>query len=60
MRRLWKVAVWRTDSDVVEFISYTEVEEALIFVALDVLPRHQDSSVGRILLEKGESEAKRL
>ena len=41
------------------FISFTEANDAIIIVALGVLPQYQGSGVGRSLIEKVETEASR-
>ncbi|MEM3825464.1 MAG: GNAT family N-acetyltransferase [Candidatus Bathyarchaeia archaeon] len=40
------------------FVSFTELEDALLIAALGVLPRYQNAGVGKKLVEKVEAEAK--
>jgi len=42
------------------FISFSPASDALIIVALDVLPRYQCCGIGSRLIEKVEGEARRL
>ena len=42
------------------FVSFTETADAMLIIALGVLPQYQNSSIGRGLVEKVEAEAKRL
>jgi ribosomal protein S18 acetylase RimI-like enzyme len=60
--RRFKVAelpayVAKLKDNMVGFVSAAEVDNAIIIVALGVLPQHQSSGVGRGLLEKIEKEA---
>jgi ribosomal protein S18 acetylase RimI-like enzyme len=50
----------KTNNRFIGFISFASVAHALVVVALGVLPRYQWSGVGNGLMEKVESEAKRL
>lgn len=43
---------------VIGFVSFTELEDALLIAALGVLPRYQNAGVGKKLVEKVEAEAK--
>jgi ribosomal protein S18 acetylase RimI-like enzyme len=45
---------------VIGFVSFKEVDDAVIIVALGVLPQYQGSGVGKSLIEKVEDEAKKL
>ncbi len=47
-------------NEIIGFVSFAEADEAIIIVALGILPRYQGSGVGRSLIEKVEVEAKRL
>ncbi len=47
------------ENDMVGFLSFTEVDDAVIIVALGVLPQYQGSGVGRRLIKKVEVEAKK-
>jgi len=51
--------VAKAESRIVGFISFAEIKNAIIVVALGVLPEYQSSGVGRSLIEKVEDEAKR-
>lgn len=44
----------------VGFIAFADTEDAIIIVALGVLPQYQNTSIGKSLIEKVEEEAKRL
>jgi ribosomal protein S18 acetylase RimI-like enzyme len=46
------------DKKVIGFISTAQTREAVLIVALGVLPEYQNSSVGKTLAKKVESEAK--
>jgi ribosomal protein S18 acetylase RimI-like enzyme len=45
---------------VVGFVSYAEAENGVIIVALGILPQHQNSGVGTILIKKLETVTKKL
>lgn len=51
--------VVKAEGGVVGFVSYAEVGDAIVIVALGVLPEYQTSSVGRKLIKKVEGEAVR-
>jgi ribosomal protein S18 acetylase RimI-like enzyme len=44
----------------VGFVSFADANDAVIIVALGILPRYQHGGIGRSLIEKVETEAKRL
>jgi len=46
--------------DVVGFVSFAGLDNALVIVALGILPRYQNAGIGRRLIEKVEAEAKKL
>lgn len=48
------------ENNTIGFISFAETDDAIIIVALGVLPQYQGSGVGRSLIEKVEAEAKRI
>jgi ribosomal protein S18 acetylase RimI-like enzyme len=50
----------KVENNIIGFISFTEANDAVIIVALGILPQYQSSDVGRSLIEKVEAEAKRL
>ncbi len=50
----------KLENNMIGFISFTEVDDAILIAALAVLPQYQSSGVGRSLIEKVEAEAKRL
>jgi len=52
--------VAKVGNNVVGFVSFTKADDAVIVVALGVLPRYQRSGVGRSLIEKVDGEAKRM
>jgi len=52
--------VAKVENNIIGFISFTEADDAIIIVALGVLPQYQSSGVGRSLIGKVEAEAKRM
>jgi len=46
------------ENNIIGFISFTEADDAIMIVALGVLPQYQGSGVGRSLIGKIETEAK--
>jgi len=50
--------VAKIDNDLVGFVSFAEISDFLIIVALGVLPSYQGGSVGTKLVEEVEKEAK--
>ena len=50
----------KLENNTIGFVSFTEADDAVIVVALGVLPQYQGSGVGRSLIEKVEGEAKRM
>jgi ribosomal protein S18 acetylase RimI-like enzyme len=50
----------RAEGQIIGFASYAETDDAVIIVALGILPEHQGTGVGKTLVEKIEAEAKRL
>lgn len=50
----------KLENNIIGFISSTETDDAIMIVALGVLPQHQSSGVGRSLIEKVEAEAEKL
>jgi ribosomal protein S18 acetylase RimI-like enzyme len=52
--------VAKTGNNVIGFISYAEAEDAILIVALGILPRYQGMGVGRSLVEKLEAEAEKM
>jgi ribosomal protein S18 acetylase RimI-like enzyme len=50
----------KADGETIGFVSFAEVADALIIVALGVLPQYQCSGVGRSLAEKVEAVARNL
>jgi len=49
----------KLENDIIGFISFTETDDAIMIVALGVMPQYQGCGVGRSLIEKIETEAKR-
>jgi ribosomal protein S18 acetylase RimI-like enzyme len=47
-------------STIIGFISFADMDDAVIIVALGVLPTYQGSGVGRSLVKKVEDKAKKL
>ena len=52
--------VAKKGNNVIGFVSYAETEDALLIVALGILPRYQGLGVGRSLVQKVEAEAEEL
>ena len=52
--------VAKVKNNIIGFISFTEADDAVIIVALGVLPKCQGSGVGRSLIGKVEVEARRM
>lgn len=50
----------KSTKDVLGFVSFTETADAMLIIALGVLPQYQNSGIGRGLVEKAEAEAKKL
>jgi ribosomal protein S18 acetylase RimI-like enzyme len=51
--------VAKSENDIIGFVSYAEMEDALLIGALGVLPEHQGVGVGLSLVEKVQVEAKK-
>lgn len=54
------VYVARVDKDIAGFVSFADEDEAIIVVALGILPEYQNAGVGRSLIARVETKAKRL
>ena len=50
----------KVENNIIGFVSFAEVDDAIIIAALGVLPPYQSSIVGRSLIEKVEDETKRM
>jgi len=50
----------KSGGDVIGFVSFAELRDAIIIVALGILPQYQNAGVGKSLIEKVEAETKRL
>jgi ribosomal protein S18 acetylase RimI-like enzyme len=50
----------KTGNYIIGFVSFAEVNNAIIIVALGILPQYQNAGVGKSLIEKVEEEAERL
>jgi len=50
----------KSGKDTIGFTSFADVEDAILIVALAILPQYQNAGVGKSLIEKVEAEAKRL
>ena len=48
------------ENEIIGFVSFTEAGDAIIIVALGVLPKYQSSGVGRSLIGKIEEEAEEM
>ncbi|MEM3700427.1 MAG: N-acetyltransferase [Candidatus Bathyarchaeia archaeon] len=52
--------VAKVKGQTVGFVAFAEIEDAVLIVALGVLPQYQNLNIGKSLVEKVEEEAKRL
>ncbi|MGC9345691.1 MAG: GNAT family N-acetyltransferase, partial [Candidatus Bathyarchaeales archaeon] len=52
--------VAKVENNIIGLISFSEVNEAVIIVALGVLPQYQGFGVGRSLIGQVEAEAKKM
>jgi len=52
--------VAKADNSVIGFISFSEMDDAMIIVALGIVPQYQNAGVGRSLVKKIEDESKKL
>jgi ribosomal protein S18 acetylase RimI-like enzyme len=52
--------VAKVDNSIIGFISFAEVGDAMIIVALGVLPEYQSAGVGKSLVRKIEDDSKKL
>ena len=52
--------VAKVDGSVIGFISFAEMGDAMIIVALGVLPEYQSAGVGKSLVRKIEDDSKKL
>lgn len=50
----------KSGNDIIGFVSFAGVDDAIIIVALGILPTYQNAGVGKSLIEKVEAETKRL
>jgi ribosomal protein S18 acetylase RimI-like enzyme len=50
----------KSGNDVIGFVSFAETSDAIIIVALGILPKYQNAGVGKSLAEKVEAETRRL
>jgi GNAT superfamily N-acetyltransferase len=50
----------KSGNDVIGFVSFTELHDAIIIVALGISPKYQNAGIGKSLIKKVEEEAKRL
>jgi len=49
----------KTGKHIIGFTSFTELDNAIIIVALGILPQYQNAGVGKSLIKKVEAEAKK-
>ena len=52
--------VAKVDSSIIGFVSFAEIGDAVIIVALGVLPEYQSAGVGKSLVRKIEDKSKKL
>jgi ribosomal protein S18 acetylase RimI-like enzyme len=50
----------KSGSDIIGFVSFAELRDAIIIVALGILPQYHNAGVGKSLIEKVEAETRRL
>ncbi|MDH5459595.1 MAG: GNAT family N-acetyltransferase, partial [Candidatus Bathyarchaeota archaeon] len=50
----------KVENNIIGFVSFAEADNAIIIVALGVLPPYQSSGAGKSLIGKVEAEAKRM
>jgi ribosomal protein S18 acetylase RimI-like enzyme len=50
----------KTERNIIGFISFAENYDAIVIVALGILPKYQNAGIGKSLTRKVETEAKRL
>jgi len=50
----------KSGSNIIGFVSFAELRDAIIIVALGTLPQYQNAGVGKSLVEKVEAETRRL
>lgn len=50
----------KVGNDIIGFISFSERKDAILIVALGVLPKYQNAGVGKSLIGKVEVETRRL
>lgn len=50
----------KAKNNIVGFVSFADAENSIIIVALGILPKYQNVGIGKNLIEKVETEAKRL
>ncbi|HVO37203.1 MAG TPA: GNAT family N-acetyltransferase [Candidatus Acidoferrum sp.] len=52
--------VAKVREDVVGFVSFADLDNSLVIVALGILPKYQNAGIGRSLMKKVEAEAEKL
>jgi ribosomal protein S18 acetylase RimI-like enzyme len=52
--------VAKVNNSIIGFVSFAEMDDAMLIVALGVLPKYQNAGVGRGLIRKVEDESRRL
>jgi ribosomal protein S18 acetylase RimI-like enzyme len=50
----------KVGNDIIGFISFSEINDVILIVALGVLPKYQNAGVGKSLIGEVEAEARRL
>lgn len=50
----------KSGNNIIGFVSYAELTDAILIVALGILPQYQNTGIGRSLVEKIEAEARGL
>jgi GNAT superfamily N-acetyltransferase len=50
----------KSRSNIIGFVSFAKLRDAIIIVALGVLPQYQNAGIGKSLIEKVEAETKKL
>ena len=50
----------KSGNNIIGFVSFAEMRNAIVIVALGILPQYQNAGVGKSLIEKVEAETRRL
>jgi ribosomal protein S18 acetylase RimI-like enzyme len=50
----------KSKSNIIGFVSFTELRDAIVIVALGISPKYQNMGIGKSLIKKVKTEAKKL